>query len=189
MNPYFKDQLKNPASMNLYKNAATDIIEQNGIKFNYLERSIINSDLILGDTLTSSFDSDREVTMFIDNFNGFGGDGDLFGAFGFNVNDSMDLLISTNSVKELKFNFKESDLLYCDINNKLYEIKDVQDENEFIQIGGISYWYKIKVELFNYSDETFNTGNSDIDDVDDDVDDSNLNDEFDEFETARNLFM
>lgn len=57
----------------------------------------------------------------------------------------------------------EGDILFCPLNNKLYEIKFVEHENPFYQ-GGKLYTYDLTVALFD-RDSRLQTGNTVIDTI------------------------
>lgn len=56
----------------------------------------------------------------------------------------------------------EGDLIFLPLNNKIYEIKFVEHENIFYQHGKL-YTYDLSCELFEYSSEKIDTGNTAID--------------------------
>jgi hypothetical protein len=56
----------------------------------------------------------------------------------------------------------EGDLIYFPLNNKIFEIKHVEHEAIFYQMGSLQT-YDLRVELFEYSNERFNTGVLEID--------------------------
>lgn len=60
----------------------------------------------------------------------------------------------------------EGDLIFFPLNNKLYEIKFVEHENIFYQHGKL-YTYDLTCELFQYSSQQINTGNTSIDVIED----------------------
>lgn len=56
----------------------------------------------------------------------------------------------------------EGDLVFFPLNSKLFEIKHVEHESLFYQTGRLQT-YDLKCELFKYSDERLDTGNTEID--------------------------
>jgi hypothetical protein len=60
------------------------------------------------------------------------------------------------------------DLLYFPLSKGLFEIKIVEPFNVFFQQGKL-YTYQMSCELFKYSMESINTGNTEIDKVEDDI--------------------
>jgi hypothetical protein len=57
---------------------------------------------------------------------------------------------------------QEGDLIYFPLNRKLFEIKFVEHEDVFYQTGRLQT-YDIRCEMFEYSSERLNTGNTEID--------------------------
>lgn len=61
---------------------------------------------------------------------------------------------------------KEGDLVYFPLVDKIFEIKFVEHESLFYQLGQL-YVYDLICELFSYSMEDFDTGEAAIDDIED----------------------
>ena len=57
---------------------------------------------------------------------------------------------------------KEGDLIYFPLGRRLFEIKYVEHEKPFYQLGK-GYTYDLECELFEYEDEVFNTSIDEID--------------------------
>lgn len=188
MNPYFKHQANTNPEFNIYRDAAHEIVEQRGLDLIHLKRKIINNDLILGDTLLSEFNEKERITMYMENYTSFEGSDNLFGSFGFEMTDQMVLLVSPLSLENLTNEVEESDILYHELTDRMFEIIDIKDANSFYQFGRDSYWKKIRVKPFNKNHEEFNTGDYDIDLVED-IDDVIESNEDDLFKTARELFL
>jgi hypothetical protein len=53
-------------------------------------------------------------------------------------------------------------LIYFPLTKGLFEIKFVQHQDPFYQIGKL-YVYKLQIELYSYSSESINTGDDTID--------------------------
>ena len=60
----------------------------------------------------------------------------------------------------------EGDLIYFPLTDKLFEIKFVEHEQVFYQMGRLQT-YDLKCELFTYSSERIDTGDSDVDSIED----------------------
>jgi hypothetical protein len=56
----------------------------------------------------------------------------------------------------------EGDLIYFPLNDRCFEIKFVNKYEMFYQLGALQTW-EVTCELFEYSNETFNTGIPEID--------------------------
>lgn len=61
---------------------------------------------------------------------------------------------------------REGDLIYFGLTDKLFEIKFVEHEEVFYQFGRLQT-YDLRCELFEYSSERIDTGDSDVDSIED----------------------
>jgi hypothetical protein len=110
--------------------------------------------------------------MYLDTYNGFDG-ADMMEKFGFHLNSSAVFAVNKERWADavgrsgdciLPNRPAEGDLLYFPLTKSVFEITKADVFNEFYQVGKL-YNYNLTVELFKYSSEKFNTGNSDIDDI------------------------
>src|SRR6056300_435579 len=62
----------------------------------------------------------------------------------------------------------EGDLIYFPLTDKLFEIKFVEHEEVFYQMGRLQT-YDLRCELFQYSSERIDTGDTDIDVIEDEL--------------------
>jgi hypothetical protein len=108
------------------------------------------------------------VEMYVKNVEGFEGDGDFLSKFGLQIRDSMTLTMSMRKFLQDVAIFneavrpKEGDLIYFPLNRKIFEVKHVEHESIFYQMGSLQT-YDLRVELFEFSNEVFNTGVEEID--------------------------
>ena len=140
----------------------------------YLPRTIANKDPILGEDPTSYFAEFYPLEMYMENVQGFEGDGELFSKFGFEIRDQATFVVSKRRWEsvvgdesislQLPTRPAEGDLLYFPKTKSFFEIKFVDFLNPFYQLGKI-YVYKLSCELFEFSSEFFNTGNSEVDNL------------------------
>ena len=139
-------------------------IQIHGQDMVYIPRTLVNQDEIFGEDTISAFNSGTEIEMYIESVDGFEGDGDFISKFGLEVRDSMSLVVSKKRFQqELSMTRpNEGDLIYFPMTNGLFEIKFVEHENPFYQLGKL-YTYKLSCELFQYSQEDIDTGWSDVD--------------------------
>ena len=77
------------------------------------------------------------------------------------VDDTEDLRMKGD--KDLGMRPMEGDLIYFALSDSLFEIKFVEHESPFYQLGSL-YTYELRCELFEYEDEVFDTEIMDIDD-------------------------
>jgi len=129
----------------------------------YLPRTNINIDAVLGEESFSEFNSHHYVEMYIKNVEGFGGQGDFLSKFNLEIRDQVTLTISRRTFSEEIGSYtsftrpREGDLIYLPLNNKLFEIKFVEHESIFYQLGSLQT-FDLTCELFEYNNERLNTG-------------------------------
>lgn len=142
----------------------------------YLPRDIIAEDRILGEDIPSRFNSSYKVEMYIENVDGFDGEGDLFTKFGVEIRDQATFVVSRRRWQQTVYRHdneivvtrpKEGDLLYIPFSKKLFEITHVEHEQPFYQLSNLPT-YKLRCELFDYSSEDISTGTDFIDDIQED---------------------
>ena len=159
----------------LYEDLVVESLRMYGHETFYLPRQIIEEDSILGEDVQSTFGDAYSVEMYIENTDGFEGEGDLFSKFGVSVRDTATFIISlrswerfisldSNLATSLRPN--EGDLIHFPLSGSLFEIKFVEHENPFYQVGKL-FVFKLQCELFEYSGEDFDTGtNADLVELD-----------------------
>ena len=162
-NVFFNQAVK--SEQNLVEDLVVESLRMYGHNCYYLPRTIVNEDTILGEAANSSFDDAYEVEMYLDGNEGFEGEGDLYSKFGVEVRDSATFTISrrtwerfvsidVNLATGLRPN--EGDLIYFPLSKSLFEIKFVEHENPFYQLGKL-FVFKMSCDLFEYSGEEFDT--------------------------------
>ena len=144
-----------------------------GFDVYYIPRKAVNEDLILGEDNLNRFDTAYPLEMYLQNTNGFEGDGDLMTKFGVEIRDSATFIVSRRRWDEviarsgeavLTTRPAEGDVLYFPLTKAFFEIKFVEAKDPFFQVGKL-YVYKLECELMQYSSERFSTGVTDIDDA------------------------
>ncbi len=132
----------------------------------YLPREIVEEDSILGEDVQSTFGDAYSVEMYLENTEGFEGEGDLMSKFGVQVRDqatfvlslrSWERFISLDSNLATSLRPNEGDLIYFPLSGSMFEIKFVEHEDPFYQVGKL-FVFKLQCELFEYSGEDFDTG-------------------------------
>jgi len=162
----------------LIGNLVVESIQMHGQDFIYIPRNLVNVDTVFNEDTLSSFTTSHTIEMQIDSVDGFEGEGEMLSQFGLSVKDQIITTLSksrflseTGSERP-----KVGDLIYLPLVDKAFQIKFVEDEIPFYQLGKM-HVFQLTSELFVYSHETINTGVSEIDDnftntalVDDTVD-------------------
>ena len=175
INPYFKDY---SGEQDLTEDLTIEIIKTMGRDMMYIPRNIVELDKIFGEGKRVNYKNAVPIEMYIDSVSGFEGQGDVATKFGIEVRDNVTLTLSKKRfIQEVQNKFptitrpREGDLVFFPLARALFEINFVEHENPFYQHGKL-YSYKLTCELFSYSNEEMQTGNSDIDSVEND----NMND-------------
>lgn len=138
-------------------------IQMHGQDFTYIPRDIVKEDTIFNEAI-SSFTNTHSIEMHIESVDGFEGEGDMLTQFGLTVQDQIVTIVSKSRfLAEVGFERpKVGDLIYLPLVDKAFEIKFVEDEIPFYQLGKM-HVYQLTAELFEYSHETINTGVVEID--------------------------
>jgi hypothetical protein len=166
LNPYF-NKFKNLPEQNLIEDLTVEAIKIHGMEIFYLPRNMIHKDDFFGEAPYSRFSSFKMIEMYMDTTTAFEG-GDTFTKFGFEIRDSVKFTVSRKRFKRETGMERpmEGDLLYLPLNKGLFEIKFVEHENPFYQLGKLLS-FQLTCELFQYSEEKMNTGVPEIDVVED----------------------
>ncbi len=170
-NLYFSQKVH--SEQNLYEDIVIESLKMYGQDVYYLPRDIVNEDRIFGDDVPSRFNSSYKVEMYIENVDGFDGEGDLFTKFGVEIRDQATFVVArrrwTTTVNRFDNEInserpKEGDLVYLPLSNSMFQIMAVEHEQPFYQLSNLSV-YKLRAELFEYNDEDLDTGIEAIDDI------------------------
>ena len=148
----------------LLHSLTTESIQVVGYDVNYIPRTLVNEDTILGEDSISEYKDAYSVEMYIKSVDGFEGEGDLVSKFGLEVRDQIIFSLSRRAWEGLDIGTrpKEGDLIYFGLTSKLFQIMFVEHETPFYQAGALPT-FDLTCELFTYSDEKLDT---DIDEID-----------------------
>ena len=169
-NPYFK--LGTNSEQNVVENLIIECLQIYGQELFYIPRTLVSKDEILGEDRLSEFKNAYPIEMYFENVDGFGGNGAFMSKFGLMIEQSATLVVARKRWQQAVAQYgqtilpnrpAEGDLLYFPLTGGLFEIRFVQHQNPFYQIGKL-YTYKLDVELFQYASERIDTGYNVIDD-------------------------
>lgn len=170
---FYFNNFSNTQEQRLIENLITESIKIYGIDVFYMPRSLVAEDNLFGEDLLSKFEAAYMIEMYIKNTEGFDGDGDFLSKFGLEIRDEMTLTVAQRrfseevgvegSTEEIG-RPSEGDLIFVPLNNKIFEVKFVEHESIFYQMGSLQT-YDLRCELFEYSHQEFDTGISAIDDL------------------------
>ena len=167
-NLYFTQGTK--GEQGLVQDLVDEQIKMYGLECYYIPRQIYEDNL-WGDIYYSQFKDSYLVEMYLENFEQFGGNGDLLSKFGMRVTDEIQLTVSrrrwkdfvdvsTNKIVTGRPN--DGDLIWFPLNETVFEIKYVENQKPFYQLGSL-YTYTMTCEVFEYGDSIFDTGVPTID--------------------------
>jgi len=168
-NVYFSQAVK--SEQNLYEDLIIESLGIYGQDVYYIPRTIVNRDSILNEDPASTFDDAFLMEMYIENTEGFEGEGDLYSKFGLQIKDTATFIVSRRRWDDRVGPFSaqvenpkpmEGDLVFLPMTNSFFEINFVEDEQPFYQLSNIPV-YKMECSLFEYNDEDFETGVDSID--------------------------
>ena len=169
-NPYFK--LGTNSEQNVVENLIIECLQIYGQEMFYIPRTLVSKDEILGEDRLSEFKNAYPIEMYFENVDGFGGNGAFMSKFGLMIEQSATLVVARKRWQQAVAQYgqtilpnrpAEGDLLYFPLTGGLFEIKFVQHQNPFYQIGKL-YTYKLDIELFQYASERIDTGYGVFDD-------------------------
>ena len=167
-NVYFNDKVR--SEQNLYEDIVIESLKIYGQEVYYLPRDIVQEDRIFGEDIPSRFNSSHKIEMYIENIEGFDGEGDLFTRFGVEIRDEATFVVSrrrwTQAVARMDGGVTsvrplEGDLIYLPLSNKLFQIMHVEHEQPFYQLSNLPI-FKLRAQLFEYNDEDLDTGIDEI---------------------------
>ena len=153
------------------ENLIVESIEIYGQNIYYLPRTYVNRDTILNEVENSTFTQALEVRAYVNNVEGWEGQGELLTKFGIRIEDKTTFIFSRKKFEEkvddnAELNVEgrpnEGDLIWFPVTKHLFEIKFVEVERPFYQLGK-GYVWECQCELFEYSDEQLDTGVTEID--------------------------
>ena len=171
VNPYF-NFYTNVSEQSLTNDLVVESIQIFGQDIRYIPREYAYVDDVFNEVRNSSFTTEFTIEAYINGVDGFQGDGDLLSKFGVEVRDTQDFIVATTrfaaeaATAGLAFTKpREGDLIYFPLTDYLMEIRFVEDEEVYYQIGK-TYIFRLTCETFEPNGEVVNTG---IDYIDDNI--------------------
>jgi len=190
LNSYFLQG--SPNEQSLMQDLVNEHLKIYGVEVYYLPRKILKTDNIIKEIQSSQFDDSFLIEVYLNNVDGYTPDSDIMTKFGLKLKNEINLTISRERFEEFispflegissgiregqitGFTFgdlvsrpKEGDLIYFPLGERLFEVKRVEHEKPFYQLGTL-YTYDLSCELFEYENELIDTS---IEEVDNTVED------------------
>jgi hypothetical protein len=182
LNPFFLQG--SPGEQSLVQDLVNEHLRMFGIEVYYIPRKQLKTDNIIREVQSSKFDDNFIIEAYLNNSDGYSPGNDIMSKFGITLKNELSLIISRERFEEFISPFlssiiagernyspgeslvfstrpKEGDLIYFPLGERIFEIKHVEFENPFYQLGK-NYVYELKCELFEYEDEEISTGIDEI---------------------------
>ena len=175
LNPFFLQG--SPGEQRLVQDLINEQLKIYGVDVIYIPRKFVRKQTIIREIQSSKFDDNYAIEAYINNYDGYSGQGDILSKFGVNLKDELSLVISKERFEDFISPFlevsddseiilssrpREGDLVYFPLGQRLFEVKFVEHEVNFYQLGKL-YMYELKCELFEYEDEVIDTTIEEID--------------------------
>ena len=181
LNPFFLQGSQ--SEQRLVQSLINEQLQIYGVEVAYLPRRIVKKDNIFTELESSSFVDNFAIEAYVNTYEGYGGAGDVMTKFGMSLKDEVILTISRERFEDFiapfQFNStnlqgpldgdidfgtrpKEGDLIFFPLGERLFEIKQVEHESPFFQLGK-NYTYELQCELFQLQDEIIDTNVAAID--------------------------
>ncbi len=173
LNPFFLQGTS--SEQRLVQDLINEHLGMFGVEVTYIPRKYVQRDTILNEVQSSKFDDNFAIEAYVNNYDGYGGQGDVLTKFGMSLKDEVTLTISKDRFEDFIAPFmgglddgtgegeiilssrpREGDLVYFPLGERLFEVKFVEHENPFYQLGK-NYVYELQCELFEYEDEVIDT--------------------------------
>lgn len=167
---FFFNNFQSSQEQLLLENLIIEAIKIYGEDMFYIPRNINNLDKIYTADDQSSYTIAFPIEMYIKSVDGFSGDGNFMSKFGLEIRDQVIFSVAqrifydeigsaTTLVRP-----REGDLIYFPLNKKCFQIKYVNKQEMFYQLGALQTW-EMTCELFEYSNEDIDTGIPEIDSI------------------------
>jgi len=179
LNPFFLQGTS--SEQRLVQDLINEHLRMYGVEVVYIPRKFVNKKTIIEEVQSSRFDDNFAIEAYVNSYDGYSGAGDILTKFGMSLRDELLITISKERFEDFIAPFlgalddgsgegeiilstrpREGDLVYFPLGQRIFEVKFVEHENPFYQLGK-NYVYELKCELFEYEDEIIDTSIEEID--------------------------
>ena len=182
INPFFLQGSQ--GEQRLVQDIINEQLRMYGIEVMYLPRKIVKTDNIFREVESSSFSDNFAIEAYVNTYEGYTGAGYIMTKFGMSLKDDLVVTISKERFEDFIGPFlqqmpdseinvdtrpREGDLIYFPLGKRIFEVKFVEHEKPFYQLGK-NYVYELQCELFELEDEMggwdqLSTSTEEIDDT------------------------
>ena len=165
LNPFFLQG--SSEEQRLLQSLINEQLKIYGVEVTYLPRKIVKEDTLFTELQSSVFNDNFSIEAYVNTYEGYGGAGDILTKFDIALKDELVITISQERFEDFIAPFLESlpdneieisnrpregDLIYFPLGKRIFEVKFVEHEKPFYQLGK-NYVYELRCELFEYEDE------------------------------------
>lgn len=167
---YYFNNFNNSREQELLEDLTIESIKMYGQDMYYIPRVLVDKDEIYGEDTQSKYEQAIPIELYIKSVDGFEGDGVFLSKFGLEIRDQVTFTVATRTFyTEVTLQTEivrpnEGDLIYFPLNQKLFEIRYVNYKPFFYQLGSLQT-FDLVCELFEFNQQTFNTGIDEIDGI------------------------
>lgn len=137
----------------------------------YCPRTLVNRDDLFNEDTISEYRRAYEFDMYIRSYDNYEGDGTFLSKFNLEIRDQIRFVVARrtfyNEVASdaLIDRPQEGDIIYSPMVKRLFVVKYVNNSSpSFYQLGALQSW-ELVCEMFEYSNEVFDTGYEEIDSI------------------------
>ena len=180
LNPFFLQG--SPGEQRLIQELINEQLQIYGVEVTYIPRKFVRQETIIREVTSSRFDDNFAIEAYVSNYDGYMGSGDILTKFGMSLKDELTLIISKERFEDFISPFlsimdpeeiilstrpREGDIIYFPLGKRLFEVKFVEHEKPFYQLGK-TYVYELQCELFELEDEVggFTDSNTTVEEID-----------------------
>lgn len=139
-------------------------IQIHGVDTYYVTKELSHIDMLQDEVPLAIFDAAYHIDMYVKSVDGFQGQGDFLSKFGLEIRDQVTFTVAMRTFERFVTRNKptwvrprEGDLVYLPMNQKFFKVTFVEHESVFYQTGALQV-FDLKCELYEYSNERFETG-------------------------------
>lgn len=171
--PYFNQYSQRARTMEqlLVEDLLNEAIKIHGTDVYYIVReSEDDFDPLFGEDPLAYFQRAYAIEMFIVDVDSFRGDGEFLSKFGLEARQGANLLVTQRSWNKYIPQIyaarpREGDLIWVPVFGKMFEIKFVDKDKDFYQLGRRdAYFFELYTEMWKFPQAKVNTGVEEIDD-------------------------
>jgi len=178
LNPFFLQGSANEQF--LVQDLVNEQLKMYGLDVYYIPRKILGTETLSREVTLSKLDDNFIIEAYLNNYEGYGANSEILSKFGVQLKNEISLTISEERFQLFIEPFlkdlqkadpteiivtdrpREGDVIYFPLGERLYEIKNVEHEKPFFQLGK-NYIYELSCELLELEDEIIETSVDEID--------------------------